>query len=100
MLINLMAIYKNEDLIIDLPYMKFSNHFVTATTASYSLNGQSQYKSMVIYHLHWSTEMHLTQNNKYFNFAKINRQFIYIVRPRIFKHIKYSGQSLRLQNLN
>ena len=29
MLINLMAINENEDLIIDLPYMKFSNHFVT-----------------------------------------------------------------------
>lgn len=31
MLINLMAINKNEDLIIDLPYMKFSNHYVTLT---------------------------------------------------------------------
>ena len=29
MLINLMAVNENEDLIIDLPYMKFSNHFVT-----------------------------------------------------------------------
>ena len=29
MFINLMAINENEDLIIDLPYMKFSNHFVT-----------------------------------------------------------------------
>ena len=31
MFINLMAINKNEDLIIDLPYMKFSNHFIKLT---------------------------------------------------------------------
>ena len=31
MLINLMATNENDDLRIDLPYMKFSNHFVTLT---------------------------------------------------------------------
>ena len=31
MLINLMATNENDDLKIDLPYMKFSNHFVTLT---------------------------------------------------------------------
>lgn len=31
MLINLEATNQNEDLIIDLPYMKFRNHFVTLT---------------------------------------------------------------------